>query len=340
MDEETCLDCKKVTETILDHISGDTVCTECGLVVSNFLADPRGEWRTFTTDDGFGDRDPNRVGAPTNPLLKSGGLGTIIDNPKENTFLVFSMAHNLDKNSEDVFLKAFDIIKRISGDLDLVSNVNFRACEIISKLDRDNNNSKVLRREKNLMAYCAASVSMACRELNLSRTLKEISSVVNGVDMSDIRRASLALKPLLGLEQAKSCSSCSSSSVDAAAPCPGQVIINTGELVRRFCSKLNIEERETKAIREAIQEAQNFDIRRNPKSVLAAIIFMICQLSPNKKRPIREIGMVAEVIEVTLKNSVKDMYPNCALKIIPKWYASAEDITKRLDGVIRFWDCA
>ncbi|KAL0856022.1 hypothetical protein Bca101_061175 [Brassica carinata] len=276
----------------------------------------------FRNDD-TSDRDPNRVGAPTNPLLKSGGIGTIIETRKENASSVskndlfaLSRAQNLVRNKEeDLFKKACDEIKRMTGDLDLISGVEFRACEIVSKFDGDS--SKKLRRGKLLTALCAASVSTACRELKLSRTLKEISTVANGVSLKDINKASMAIKRLLRSDQ------------DEAVSDAPQVILKTGELVRRFCSKLDISERERKAIREAVDMAENFDIRRNPKSVLAAIIFMICQLSQTKQRPIREIALASEVVENTIKKSASDMYPY-ASKIIPKWYASEEAIIKKL----------
>lgn len=279
------MDCKKATETVIDLRTGDTICTECSLVISDHYIDDCQEWRTFANDDNNSDRDPNRVGAPTNPLLKSGGIGTIISTRKEenalssiskNDLFGLSRAQSLLRDKEeDLFKKACDEIKRMTGDLDLITGVEFRACEIVSKFDGDS--SKKLRRGKQLTALCAASVSTACRELKLSRTLKEISTVANGVSLKDINKASMAIKRLLvgsGQDEA----------VSDAAP---QVILKTGELVRRFCSKLDIGERERKAIREAVEMAENFDIRRNPKSVLAAIIFMICQLSRNKQRPIR-----------------------------------------------------
>ncbi|KAL0792594.1 hypothetical protein Bca101_063971 [Brassica carinata] len=325
---DTCLDCKRVTETVLDTRTGDTICTECSLVISDHYIDDSQEWRTFANDDSS-DRDPNRVGAPTNPLLKSGGIGTIIDKSTSKNDLL--RAQNLVRNSEeDLIVRACKEIKRMTEGLKLVSGVEFRACEIVSKLDGDYR--KRLSRQKHLTVVCAAAVSTACREMNLSRTLKEISTVaqVHGVRLKDINRASMAIRRLLESDQAEraSASSC-------AAP---QVIIKTRELVRRFCSKLDITERETKAIREAVEIAENFDIRRNPKSVLAAIIFMICQLSKTKKRPTRDIAIAAEVVENTIRSSAKDMYPY-ASEIIPKWYASEEEV-KRLGGIIGSWDAA
>lgn len=153
-------------------------------------------------------------------------------------------------------------------DLDIV--INSRACEIISKFD--GNHNKKLCRGKKLMALCAASVSMACRELKLSRTLKEISMVTNGLELKHIRKASMVIKHLLKSDQVE------------LAP---QAIINTRELVRRFCSKLDMNQREIMAIQEAVEKAENFYIRRSPKSILAAVIFMISQISQINKRPIR-----------------------------------------------------
>lgn len=277
---ETCSECKIPTETVTDHRTGDTICTECSLVIGDHLIDDREEWRTFSNDDSS-DQDPTRVGAPSNPLLKSGGLVTVIEKPKEITSSVsknelyeLCRAQNLVKNpEEDLIVKACNEIKRMTDDLGLIKGVEFRACEIISKFEGDNN--KRLRRKKNLIALCAASVSTACRELKLSRTLKEISTAAIGVDLKDISKASMEIKRLLVSDQAQ-----------AAFSAP-QAIINTTELVQRFCSRLDISQREAMAIREAVEKAENFDIRRNPKSVLAAIIFMISQLSRTRTRPIR-----------------------------------------------------
>ena len=52
-----------------------------------------------------------------------------------------------------------------------------------------------------------------------------------------------------------------------------------------------------------------------------------------------EIAVAAEVAESTIKNAANDMYPY-ASKIIPSWYASEEDINKRLGGTIGSWDAA
>lgn len=61
---------------VFDHAAGDTVCSECGLVLESRSIDETSEWRTFADDSG--DHDPNRVGGPVNPLLADAALSTVI----------------------------------------------------------------------------------------------------------------------------------------------------------------------------------------------------------------------------------------------------------------------
>lgn len=78
-----CSDCKRNTEVVLDHAAGDTVCSDCGLVLESHSIDETSEWRTFANESG--DNDPARVGGPTNPLLADGGLSTVISKPNGAT---------------------------------------------------------------------------------------------------------------------------------------------------------------------------------------------------------------------------------------------------------------
>ena len=79
MGDAYCPDCKRGTEVVFDHSAGDTVCSECGLVLEAHSIDVTSEWRTFANESA--DNDPVRVGGPTNPLLTDGGLSTVISKP-------------------------------------------------------------------------------------------------------------------------------------------------------------------------------------------------------------------------------------------------------------------
>uniref|UniRef100_A0A2N9EW33 TFIIB-type domain-containing protein n=1 Tax=Fagus sylvatica TaxID=28930 RepID=A0A2N9EW33_FAGSY len=60
MSDAYCSDCKRQTEVVFDHSAGDTVCSECGLVLESHSIDETSEWRTFANESG--DNDPVRVG--------------------------------------------------------------------------------------------------------------------------------------------------------------------------------------------------------------------------------------------------------------------------------------
>lgn len=76
MSDSFCPDCKRSTEVVFDHSAGDTVCSECGLVLEAHSIDETSEWRTFANESA--DNDPVRVGGPSNPLLADGGLSTVV----------------------------------------------------------------------------------------------------------------------------------------------------------------------------------------------------------------------------------------------------------------------
>lgn len=116
MADAYCSDCKKSTEVVFDHSAGDTVCSECGLVLESHSIDETSEWRTFANESG--DNDPVRVGGPSNPLLTDGGLSTVISKPNGTTsdFLTSSLGRwqNRGSNPDRSLILAFKTIATMS----------------------------------------------------------------------------------------------------------------------------------------------------------------------------------------------------------------------------------
>lgn len=112
MSDAFCSDCKRQTEVVFDHSAGDTVCSECGLVLESHSIDETSEWRTFANESG--DNDPVRVGGPTNPLLADGGLTTVIAKPNGTSgdFLSSSLGRwqNRGSNPDRGLIVAFKTI--------------------------------------------------------------------------------------------------------------------------------------------------------------------------------------------------------------------------------------
>ncbi|KAK3008453.1 hypothetical protein RJ639_013550 [Escallonia herrerae] len=64
--------------------------------------------------------------------------------------------------------------------------------------------------------------------------------------------------------------------------------------------------------------------QRSPISIAAAVIYIVTQLSDDKK-PLKDVAIATGVAEGTIRNSYKDLYPHLS-KIIPGWYAQEEDL--------------
>ena len=111
-----CRDCNKLTEVVFDHSAGDTICSECGLVLEAHSIDETSEWRTFANESN--DHDPARVGGPVNPLLSDGGLSTVISKPNGTSsgFLSSSLGkwQTRGSNSDRHLIEAFKAIAIMS----------------------------------------------------------------------------------------------------------------------------------------------------------------------------------------------------------------------------------
>ncbi|KAB7505267.1 Transcription initiation factor IIB [Armadillidium nasatum] len=95
-------------------------------------------------------------------------------------------------------------------------------------------------------------------------------------------------------------------------------LITTGDFMSRFCSNLNLPPRVQKAATHIARKAVDLDIvpGRSPISVAAAAIYMASQASDDKKTQ-KEIGDIAGVADVTIRQSYKLMYPR-AKELFPE----------------------
>ncbi|KAM0946652.1 putative transcription factor TFIIB, Zinc finger, TFIIB-type, cyclin, Cyclin-like superfamily [Dioscorea sansibarensis] len=310
MADTYCADCKRSTEVVLDHSAGDTVCSECGLVLEAHSIDETSEWRTFANESA--DNDPVRVGGPSNPLLSDGGLSTVIISRTSGA------GHHSDSlpssslgrwqsrgaNSDRSLIIAFRTIADMADRLGLVATIKDRANEIYKKVE----DLKSVK-GRNQDAIFAACIYIACRQEDKPRTVKEICSVANGATKKEIGRAKEFIVKQLEIEKGQSMA---------------MGTIHAGDFLRRFCSGLGMSNQAIKAAQEAVRKSEELDIRRSPISIAAAVIYMIAQLSDEKKH-LKDISLATGVAEGTIKNSYKDLYPY-ASRIIPSFFAKDEDL--------------
>ncbi|KAL8171593.1 hypothetical protein V2J09_023397 [Rumex salicifolius] len=314
MDQEYqsfCTDCKMSTEVVRDHATGDVICTECALVLESHYIDDTPEWRIFSDDTK--DNDPVRVGEPTSfttLLADTVVLSTIVSLQKgtKSASLPPTVMKRQPKTQQQSSLDAgFNNIANMVDRLGLVATINYRASELYKKAE-----DQKCSRGRNHDAIMAACLYVACSQENKPRTAKEICSVANGITMKDFLRAKKHVVKQLEVEMGH---------VDVGNT-------QAGDFLRRFCSYLGMNNQSVKAAQEAVEKIQNsdsIDIRRNPTSVAAAVIYILTQLSKEKPTALRDISVATGVADGTIKNAYKDLYPHVST-IIPGWFANMEDL--------------
>ncbi|KAI7992961.1 Transcription initiation factor IIB-2 [Camellia lanceoleosa] len=238
MDDIICTDCKRATEVVFDQSAGDTVCSECGLVLESRSVDETSEWRTFPSHESSSDRDPARVSDPVTPLLAGTGLFTFIPNTPAaaRTGLRTRLL-----NPDSCIIMAFKDIGSMADRLGLAETTKDRACEIYKTLEDQKPNTT-----RNQVALLAACLYIACRNEGKPRTVKEICGVANGATKKEIGRAMEFIVKQLKMEMGESM---------------GMGTIHAGDYLRRFCSNLGMSHEELKCVQETVQKVQQIDIR-------------------------------------------------------------------------------
>ena len=294
-----CPDCHRATEVVLDHSTGDTVCTECALVLDAHYIDEGSEWRTFS-DDGD-DRDPSRVGSTGDPFLDA-KLSTSITYSNKPNAKSSATGQNalprtsapLDNASDKALVDGFRGIADLADRLGLVATVRDQAKETFKKLD----DAKACPRGRNRDAVYAACLYIACRNLGMPRTYKELASVTaqGAAARKDIGRVSTQIKRLLGDQEG-----------------PGPAVVRASDYLRRFCSRLGLGNQEVRNAGEAVRRLEEgLDVRRNPESIAAAIIYMVVQRA-GAGRSVKDVSVVTGVAEGTIKEAHKDLIPHAQM---------------------------
>ncbi|OEL38184.1 Transcription initiation factor IIB [Dichanthelium oligosanthes] len=261
-----CPDCHRATEVVLDHSTGDTVCTECALVLEAHYIDEGSEWRNFADDGGGEDRDPSRVGGANDPFLSNAPLVTRIaySGPQKTQAdaLPRMRVSAGGTDPEQSLVEAFRAINEMAERLGLVGTIRDGAKEVYKRLDE----SKACPRGKKRDVFYAACLYVACRNENKPRTYKELATVTSAgaAAKKEIGRMTTLIKKVLGEEA-------------------GQQVLDIGvvraaDYLRRFCSRLGMGNQEMRAAQEAARRLEaGLDVRRNPESIAAAIIYMVVQ---------------------------------------------------------------
>ncbi|PSP45946.1 transcription initiation factor IIB 2 [Halobacteriales archaeon QH_1_68_42] len=192
-DEElVCPEC--AGNLVTDEERGETVCTECGLVVEEDEIDPGPEWRAFDASE---KDEKSRVGAPTTNMMHDKGLSTNIgwqdkdaygnslssrQREKMQRLRTWNERFRTRDSKERNLKQALGEIDRMASALGLPENVRETASVIYRRaLDED------LLPGRSIEGVATSALYAAARQAGTPRSLDEISAV-SRVDKDEIAR--------------------------------------------------------------------------------------------------------------------------------------------------------
>jgi len=289
--EDVCPECDG--NLINDAEHGETVCEECGLVVEEDEIDPGPEWRAFDA----GERDQkSRVGAPTTNMMHDKGLSTNIgwqnkdgygnalssrQREKMQRLRTWNERFRTRDSKERNLKQALGEIDRMASALGLPENVRETASVIYRRaLEED------LLPGRSIEGVATASLYAAARQVGNPRSLDELDAV-SRVDRMELTRTYRYIVRELELE------------VQPADP---------KSYVPRFTSELNLTEEVERRARELLDHARDEGMisGKSPVGLAAAAIYAASLLT-NQKVTQSQVGDVADVSEVTIRNRYHEL---------------------------------
>jgi len=287
-----CSMCKS-DQTVTDPESGEIICGNCGLVLSDKVQESRPEWRAFTTEEA---NDRSRTGVPASLARHDMGLSTVIGRTDKD-----ASGHTLDAamrttmgrlrawdfrsqahSSTDRNLRqAFSELDRLKDKLGVSGAVIEKTAYIYRKAQE-----RGLVRGRTISAMVGASLYIACRETGASRTLKDIAEIGN------IKRKDLArIYRLIVME------------LDLKIP-----LIDPMKCVVRVANRANLTERTKRVALNIMKDVTKSGISagKDPMGLAASVLYLAC-LNTGESRTQTEIAEAAGVTEVTVRNRYKNL---------------------------------
>ena len=295
-----CSMCKS-NQIITDSDSGELICSKCGQVISDKVEQEGPEWRNFdllasSMGQSNGSNSRSRVGMSTSLARHDMGLSTIIgrtDRDASGQKIDAAMRTTMDRlrfwdyrtqirsatdrNLRNAFFK-LDILKDRLG---LSDSVVEKAAYIYRKTQE-----RGLVRGRTISGVLAAAIYIACREMGISRTLKDIAAY-SDVKLKEVAKSYI----LLCIE------------LDLKVP-----IVDPMKYIAKVANKANLSEKTKRQAAEIMNTITKREISagKNPMGIAASVLYM-SSLKTGENITQGHLSDAAGVTEVTLRNRYKDL---------------------------------
>jgi transcription initiation factor TFIIB len=291
-----CSICKS-NQIITDTESGELICSKCGQVISDKVQQAGPEWRNFAQSSSNESNDSrSRVGMSTSLARHDMGLSTIIgrtDRDASGQKIDAVMRTTMDR------LRTWDYRTQIRSATDRnLRNAFFQLDVLKDKLGLSDSivekvayiyrkaQERQLVRGRTISGVLAAAIYIACREMGISRTLKDIATYSN-VKFKEVAKS----YRLLCLE------------LDLKIP-----IVDPMKYIAKVANKANLNEKTKRQAAEIMDNVvkKEVSVGKNPMGLAASVLY-ISSMKTGENITQSDLSNAAGVTEVTLRNRYKDL---------------------------------
>jgi transcription initiation factor TFIIB len=269
---------------VTDHECGEVICSRCGVVVDRLESSTIQEWRAFSIDDFY---RKCRIGGATSLARYNKGLLTTIGNSRDSKEGGFDFGRirvwdfRIQAANDRSLKQALPTLEHLKESLGLPDTIVEKSAYFYRKAARIN-----LIKGRTVSSVLAASVYLACRELETPRTLNEVSSASN-VPRKKISRDYRLLVHTF----------------DPRIPA-----IDHMRCITRIGNKVGVSEKTKrmaiKIMRQVI--AMQISAGKGPMGIAATVLYIAC-LQAGETKTQKELSIAAGVTEVTIRNRYSEL---------------------------------
>ena len=288
-----CSTCKKDQTIITDEVTGEIVCSKCGLVISDKIQDTRQEWRDFLNTEEAKDR--RRTGIPTSLALHDMGLYTMIGRGRKDArgqVLDASMRSTMGRlrtwdlrtqaSASRNLGTAFNQLNILKDKLGLPDAIIEKTAYLYRKA-----RERGLGRGRETSAALAAALYLACREEGTPRTLNEICLI------SNLKRKAISRQYRDMVIE-----------LDIRIP-----TVDPIKCIARIANQINlsqkIKQKAIKIMNAATKSA--LSAGKSPMGLAASILYLSCLINGCNNIGQTVFAQTAGVTEVTIRNICKNL---------------------------------
>ncbi len=278
---------------VVDDSGGELLCSSCGYVIKEKIAELGPEWRAFSPEE----KDERaHTGPPSSLAMHDRGLATIIgitNRDASGKLLPASMKGTIERlrtwdgrsqvheSADRNRRQAFSELDRLVDKLNVSDAVVEKAAYIYRKgLERG------LIRGRSISAMIAASLYAACRDTDTPRTLKDISAISN-IKKKDLARCYRILFRELDLRMP---------------------VLDPAKCISRIASRAGLQERTCRRALDILRRAgeTRTSAGKDPMGLAAAALY-VASVVENDTKTQKDVAEAASVTEVTIRNRTKGL---------------------------------